>query len=98
MTGSWLVAVPALIVLPHKAQTVLPPRAFFSPPPFVGRFSLFPWRGIVRESKLGPPLDSSIFPRTKSIWLTHFLRAVWNWEKFLQKSLTRRNFGARGGT
>src|SRR5207248_10961837 len=96
MTGSWVVTVPALIVAPHKAQTVLPPSAFFSPPPVIGRSSLFPRRGIVRESKPGLLLDSSIFPRNEIDWLTHFLRAVWNREKFHQKSLTRLSFSCSG--
>src|SRR5207248_8851409 len=96
MTGSWVVTVPALIVAPHKAQTVLPPSAFFSPPSVIGRSSLFPRRGIVRESKPGLLLDSSIFPRNEIDWLTHFLRAVWNREKFHQKSLTRLSFSCSG--
>jgi hypothetical protein len=49
MTGSWLAELPAFMVRPHNAQTVLP-FPIFAAPPFAGRFLPFCWRGIETES------------------------------------------------
>jgi hypothetical protein len=54
MTGSWLEPDPALIVLPHNAQIVLP-SPFFAAIPFAGRALLFRWRGIETGSDLEIP-------------------------------------------
>jgi hypothetical protein len=59
MTGSWLAELPALMVRPHNAQTVLP-FPIFAPLPFAGRFLPFCWRGIETESDVSREVDPSI--------------------------------------
>jgi hypothetical protein len=63
MTGSWLVTLPALIVLPHEAQMVLPPSLFW-PPSFDGLSPLFLSLGIENEiASESPPGLADFFGR-----------------------------------